>query len=110
MKTKILGALLALHLEVPGRKSPAKPLQYLIALKEDLANCRRPVTVSGRVVCDRVIWKLFQNLRIQHFSAVFTLFRDMSRTRIPLPDAVFFEPKYLPDTLIAKHVTALCHF
>jgi hypothetical protein len=46
MKAKILGELLALHLKVPGRKSPAKPLQYLIALKEDLANCRRPVKRS----------------------------------------------------------------
>jgi hypothetical protein len=34
---------LALHFEVPEQKPPAKPLQYLIALKEDLANCRKPV-------------------------------------------------------------------
>ena len=37
---------MALHLEVPERKSPAKPLQHLIALKEDLDNCRRPVRAA----------------------------------------------------------------
>ena len=34
---------MALHFKVPEQKPPAKPLQYLIALKEDPANCRRPV-------------------------------------------------------------------
>jgi hypothetical protein len=65
------------------------------------------LTVSGRVVCDRVIWKLFQNLRTQPFSAAFTVFCEMSRTQIPVPDAVFFEPKYLVHIFIAKLVTAL---
>jgi hypothetical protein len=36
---------LALHFKVPEQKSPAKPLQYLIALKEDPANCRKPVRI-----------------------------------------------------------------
>jgi hypothetical protein len=34
---------LALHFELGDSKSPAKPLQYLIVLKENAANCRRPV-------------------------------------------------------------------
>jgi hypothetical protein len=37
---------LALHFEVGDKKSPAKPLQYLIVLKENAANCRRRVRAS----------------------------------------------------------------
>ena len=39
----IFFSFLALHFEVGKRKSPAKPLQDSIALKENAANCRRPV-------------------------------------------------------------------
>jgi hypothetical protein len=41
-KTVIFNSL-ALHFEVGDQKSPAKPLQDLMVLKENAANCRRPV-------------------------------------------------------------------
>jgi hypothetical protein len=46
IKKLICVNFLALHFEVAKQKSPAKPLQYLNALKKNPANCRRPARLG----------------------------------------------------------------
>jgi hypothetical protein len=86
---------------VPGFDGPNERLRIFQAPPSlPTINAQSPqiLAVSRRVVGDRVIWKLSQDFRTQDFSVVFTVFRVMSRTRIPVPDAVFFEPKYRVTT------------